>query len=82
MTAMSILQAPISLIPKPLLNLDSQQCPHCEVNLRVSEIPLMSISSRFDEATTLAWECPFCHQADVIPGMQKRVRKANKERIQ
>jgi hypothetical protein len=27
---------------------------------------------RFDEATTLAWECPFCHKADVIPCMEAK----------
>jgi hypothetical protein len=62
----------VLLMPKPLMNLESQQCPHCEVNLRVPEIPLIRISSRFDEATTLAWECPFCHEADVIPGMEAK----------
>jgi hypothetical protein len=65
-------QPRVLLMPKPLMNLESQKCPHCEVSLIAPEIPLIRISSRFDEATTLAWECPFCHEADVIPGMEAR----------
>ena len=69
---MSILQDPALLNPKRLLTSDSQQCPHCEVNLRVLEVQPVRISSRFDEATTLAWECLFCYKADVIPGMEAK----------
>jgi hypothetical protein len=68
----SILQAPVSQIPKSLLSLDSQQCPHCNASLIAQNISPVRISSRFDEALTLAWECPVCYKADVLPGMEAK----------
>jgi ssDNA-binding Zn-finger/Zn-ribbon topoisomerase 1 len=64
------------------LNPTSQQCPHCNVSLIAQATGVIPISSRFDEATTLAWECPFCHKTDVIPGMETKWADFVKDQVE